>query len=45
MTEEEFFKSREIAGPRIVIEMVNEQVKNFRILQGVYPLSQIHTLE
>ena len=44
MSEEEFFKTRKIAGPRIVIAMVNEQPKNFRILQGVYPLSQIHIL-
>ena len=32
ISEEKFFKTREIAAPRNVIEMVNEQVKNFKIL-------------
>ena len=45
MTTEEFFKTQDIAGPRIVIEMANEQLKNFRILQGTFPLSEIHLME
>ena len=45
MTAEEFFKTQEVAGPRIVIEMANEQVKNFRILQGTFPLSEVHLFE
>ena len=45
MTEKEFFQTRDIAGPRIVIEMANERLKNFRILQGVFPMAQVHLLE
>ena len=45
MTAEEFFRTKEVAGPRIVIEMANEQLKNFRILQGTFSLSEFHLLE
>ena len=45
MTLSEFDRTQQVAGPRIVIEMVNEQLKNFRVLQGVLPLSEAHLIE
>ena len=45
MTREEFFKTQQIASPRIVVEMKMEQIKNFRLLQTVLPLSEAHLAE
>ena len=45
MTENEVFKTAHIASARIVIEMKNEQAKNFRCLQGIIPLSEAHLVE
>jgi len=45
MTKNEFFKTQMIASSRIVIEMKMEQIKNFRALQTVLPLSEAHLAE
>ena len=46
MTANEVFKTAHIASSaRIVIEMKNEQSKNFRCLQGIISLSEAHLAE
>lgn len=40
MTVEEFFKPQQIVQPRIVVEMRMEQIKTFKILQTILPLSE-----
>ena len=45
MTEDEFFRTQHIASARIVVEMKMEQAKNYRCLQGIPPLSEIHLIE
>lgn len=45
MTKNEFFKTQQIASSRIVVEMKMEQIKNFRVLQTVLPLSEAHLAE
>ena len=46
MTENEVFKTAHIASSaRVVIEMKNEQAKNFRCLQGIISLSEAHLAE
>ena len=45
MTRDEFFKTQQIASPRIVVEMKMEQIKNFRLLQTVLPLTEAHLAE
>lgn len=45
MTQKEFFKTQQIAAPRIVVEMKMEQIKNFKILQNVLPLTEAHLAE
>lgn len=45
MTQEEFFKTQQIAAPRIVVEMKMEQIKNFKIVQNVLPLTEAHLAE
>ncbi|XP_062601122.1 uncharacterized protein LOC134277743 [Saccostrea cucullata] len=45
MTADEFFKTQQIAQPRIVVEMKMEQIKNFKILQTILPLSEAHLAE
>lgn len=45
MSDFEFFKTVDIAEPRIVVEMKMEQAKNYQILQSVIPISRIATAE
>lgn len=45
MTQEEFFKTQQIAAPRIVVKMKMEQIKNFKIVQNVLPLTEAHLAE
>jgi hypothetical protein len=45
MTEDEVFNTQHIASARIVVEMKMEQAKNYRCLQGILPLSEIHLIE
>lgn len=45
MTQKEFFKTQQIAAPRIVVEMKMEQIKNFKIVQNVLPLTEAHLAE
>ncbi|XP_021346079.1 uncharacterized protein LOC110445671 [Mizuhopecten yessoensis] len=45
MSVQEFFKTQQIAAPRIVVEMKMEQIKNFKILQSVLPLAEVHLAE
>ena len=45
MTEDEVFKTQHIASARIVVEMKMEQAKNYRCIQGIVPLSEIHLIE
>lgn len=42
MTADKFFKTQQIAQTRIVVEMKMEQIKNFKILQTILPLSEAH---
>lgn len=43
MCDEEFFKTVDVAEPRIIVEMKMEQAKNYRILQTTTPISRIAT--
>lgn len=45
MTEDEILITMYIASARIIVEMKMEQIKNYRILQGVMPLSEAHLAE
>lgn len=45
MTQKEFFKTQQIAAPRSVVEMKIEQIKNFKIVQNVLPLTEAHFAE
>lgn len=45
MTQKEFFKTQQIAASRIVVEMKMEQLKNFKIVQNVLPLTEAHLAE
>ncbi|PJE78207.1 hypothetical protein CI610_02863 [invertebrate metagenome] len=45
MSVQEFFKTQQIAAPRIVVEMKMEQIKNFKILQSVLPINEVHLAE
>lgn len=45
MTPLQVFETMKIASPRIVVEMKMSQIKNYRILQGIFPLSEIHLAE
>lgn len=45
LTESEFFLTSNIASVRIIVEMKMEQIKNYRYLQGVLPLSEAHLAE
>ena len=45
MSDFEFFKTVDIAEPRIVVEMKMEQAKNYQILQSTIPISRIATAE
>ena len=45
MSDYEFFKTADVAEPRIVVEMKMEQAKNYRILQHVFPISRVATAE
>lgn len=45
MTQKEFFKTQQIATPKIVVGMKMEQIKNFKILQNVLPLTEAHLAE
>jgi len=45
MTETEVFNTQHIASARIVVEMKMEQAKNYRCLQGILPLSEVHLIE
>ena len=45
MSEFNFFKTVDIAEPRIVVEMKMEQAKNYQILQSIIPISRIATSE
>lgn len=45
MSEAEVFKTQHIASARIVVEMKMEQAKNYRCLQGILPLSEVHLVE
>lgn len=40
-----FFKTQQIAAPRIVVEMKMEQIENFKILQNILPLTEAHLAE
>ncbi len=45
MTESEVFRTQHIASARIVVEMKMEQAKNYKCLQGVLPLTEVHLIE
>ena len=45
MSQHELIATQQIASPRIAIEMKMEQIKNFRILQGVFNLAEAHLSE
>ena len=45
MSESEVFKTQHIASARIVVEMKMEQAKNYKCLQGIIPLSEVHLIE
>lgn len=45
MTQKEFFKTQQIAAPIIVVEMKMDQIKNFKIVQNVLPLTEAHLAE
>lgn len=45
MSEREFFDTATVAKPRIVVEMKMEQIKNYQILNGTLPISEIHLAE
>ena len=38
-------RHRKISSLRIHVERAIERLKNFRILQGVFPLNHVHTLD
>ena len=40
----EVCKHRSISSLRIHVERVIERIKNFKILQGVFPINQIHLM-
>ena len=45
MTASEFFSTSHIASVRIIVEMKMEQIKNYKCLQSVLPLSEAHLAE
>lgn len=45
MTQSELTATQKSASPRIVVEMKMEQIKNYRILQNVFDLSEAHLAE
>lgn len=45
MSSSDFFKTCETASARIVVEMKNEQIKNYRIVHSLIPISEAHLAE